>query len=218
MNRTASLERGYRRLLAVYPRAFRRENEEEILAVLLATAGQGQRRPGLAVSADLIRSGLLMRLRPTVPHSARTVRAAVKLIYLAALAELAAVITIVSTSGVVLGYVQRTAPAASHAAALSLTEDEITGPIGIVVLLWLAWAIGRRHAWARVAFIIFWGITTLGILAALAEDAAVAAPADFAVGVLAWLLQLTAVLLVFAKQSAPYYRPESAEPADRLPA
>jgi hypothetical protein len=218
MNTTASLERGYRRLLAVYPRAFRRENEEEILAVLLATADQDQRRPGLAVSADLVRSGLMMRLRPTVPHSARTVRAAVTLIYLAALAELAAVITIISTSALVLGYVHRTDPAASHAAALSLTKDEIAGPIGIVVLLWLAWAIGRRHDWGRVVFIIFWGITTLGIIAALAEGAAVAAPADFAAGVLVWILQLTAVLLVFAKQSAPYYRAEPAKPAGRLPA
>ena len=85
MNSSASLERGYRRLLAVYPRAFRRENEEEILSVLMSTAGPDQVRPGLAISADLIRSGLLMRLRPTVPHSARTVRAAVTLIYLAAL-------------------------------------------------------------------------------------------------------------------------------------
>ena len=35
---SASLERGYRRRLAWYPRWFRRENEDEILAVLLACA------------------------------------------------------------------------------------------------------------------------------------------------------------------------------------
>jgi hypothetical protein len=215
MNSSASLERGYRRLLAVYPRAFRRENEEEILSVLMSTAGQDQVRPGLAISADLIRSGLLMRLRPTVPHSARTVRAAVKLIYLAALAELAAVITIVATSTAVLNYVHRTTPSAAHMAALSLTRDEIVGPIAIVLMLWLAWAVGRRHDWARVVFIIFWGITTLSIIAALSEGAAVAAPADFATGVLVWLLQLSAVLLIFARQSAPYYRHRS-EPAERL--
>lgn len=46
MNRSASLERGYRRLLACYPRAFRRENEDEILAVLMATAEAGRRLPG----------------------------------------------------------------------------------------------------------------------------------------------------------------------------
>ena len=215
MNSSASLERGYRRLLAVYPRAFRRENEEEILSVLMSTAAQDQVRPGLAISADLIRSGLLMRLRPTVPHSARTVRAAVTLICLAALAELAAVITIVATSTAVLNYVHRTTPSAAHMAALSLTRDEIGGPIAIILMLWLAWAIGRRHDWARVVFIIFWGITTLSIIAALSEGAAVAAPADFAGGVLVWLLQLAAVLLIFARQSAPYYRHRS-EPAERL--
>lgn len=217
MNSSASLERGYRRLLAFYPRAFRRENEEEILAVLLATADHNQRRPGLAISADLIRSGLLMRLRPTVPHSARTVRAGVTLMCLAALAELATVITVVATSTTVLDYVHRTAPSAGHLAALSLIKDEIAGPIAIVLMLCLAWAIGRRHDWARRVFIIFWGITTLGIIAALSEGAAVAAPADFACGVLVWLLQLTAVLLIFARQSAPYYR-HGSEPAERLTA
>ena len=75
------LERAYRRLLAWYPREFRRENGPEILAVLMASARDGQRRPGLAGSADLIRSGLWMRLRPGVPRSARTVRAAVRLMY-----------------------------------------------------------------------------------------------------------------------------------------
>ena len=38
MSAQANLERGYRRLLAWYPRAFRRENGQEILAVLLACA------------------------------------------------------------------------------------------------------------------------------------------------------------------------------------
>jgi hypothetical protein len=47
MSDSASLERGYRRLLACYPRAFRRENEEEILAVLMACAQDGQTRPSL---------------------------------------------------------------------------------------------------------------------------------------------------------------------------
>jgi hypothetical protein len=38
------LERGYRRLIGCFPKSFRAENEEEILAVLLATAADGQRR------------------------------------------------------------------------------------------------------------------------------------------------------------------------------
>lgn len=57
------LERGYRRLLAAYPQSFRRDQEDEMLAVLMATAQPGQRRPGLAEVADVIISGLRMRLR-----------------------------------------------------------------------------------------------------------------------------------------------------------
>jgi hypothetical protein len=46
MTDSAGLERGYRRLLACHPRAFRRENEQETLAVLMDSARDGQRRPG----------------------------------------------------------------------------------------------------------------------------------------------------------------------------
>jgi len=42
----AGLEQRYRRLLACYPRAYRRENGEEILAVLLASARDGQAESG----------------------------------------------------------------------------------------------------------------------------------------------------------------------------
>jgi hypothetical protein len=64
-------ERGYRRLLACYPARFRSEHGEELLAVLLAGARDGQRRPGLAESASLLRSGLGMRLRPDASPTAR---------------------------------------------------------------------------------------------------------------------------------------------------
>jgi hypothetical protein len=59
-----ALERGYRRLLAWYPRSFRAAQGEEILAVLMAGAEQGQRRPRLAEAVDLIRSAVRMRLWP----------------------------------------------------------------------------------------------------------------------------------------------------------
>jgi hypothetical protein len=63
MSEPASLEHGYRRLLAAYPRAFRSERGEEMLAVLMAGARPGQRRPGLIESWDVLRSAVGMRLR-----------------------------------------------------------------------------------------------------------------------------------------------------------
>ena len=69
MTDSAHLERGYRRLLACYPRAFRREHAEEVLAVLMASAPEGQKRPRLAESVDVFWSALKMRLRGPGPAS-----------------------------------------------------------------------------------------------------------------------------------------------------
>jgi len=63
MTESAGLERGYRRLLAWYPAAYRLEKEDEMLAVLMAGARRGQRRPGLLESADLLWSAVGTRLR-----------------------------------------------------------------------------------------------------------------------------------------------------------
>jgi hypothetical protein len=65
MTELAGLEQRYRRLLAWYPKAFRHDQGEEMLGVLMAGARRGQRRPGLGDSADLIRSAVVMRVRRT---------------------------------------------------------------------------------------------------------------------------------------------------------
>ncbi|WP_406070471.1 hypothetical protein [Micromonospora sp. NBC_01638] len=57
------LERRYRRLLAVYPWEHRRAYEDEMLAVLLAGARPGQRRPAAGDVRDLVGAGLRARLR-----------------------------------------------------------------------------------------------------------------------------------------------------------
>jgi hypothetical protein len=67
VSESSGLEQGYRRLLAWYPRAFRRDHADEILGVLMASAGEGQRRPRLGEAADLLWSGLKMRLRGPAP-------------------------------------------------------------------------------------------------------------------------------------------------------
>ena len=65
MTGSSPLERRYRALLALYPKAFRREHEQEILSVLMAAAPEGQKRPRLAEAADLVRSAIFIRLRQT---------------------------------------------------------------------------------------------------------------------------------------------------------
>jgi hypothetical protein len=58
-----ALERRYRRLLAWYPAQHRAVHGDEMIGVLLASAGRGQRRPRLADTVDLIKGGLQARLR-----------------------------------------------------------------------------------------------------------------------------------------------------------
>jgi len=59
----AELERRYRRLLRLYPREFRARRAEEMLGVLMASAGKGQDRPARSDVGDVVRGSLAMRLR-----------------------------------------------------------------------------------------------------------------------------------------------------------
>ena len=60
---TAALERRYLRLLRCYPPSHREFHREEMLGVLLATAGPGQRTPGLGQTVNLAACGLAIRVR-----------------------------------------------------------------------------------------------------------------------------------------------------------
>jgi hypothetical protein len=64
MTGAGALERGYRRLLALYPAQYRRVHEEEMLAVLMTAAPGGTRRPGISEAADLILGALRIRCQP----------------------------------------------------------------------------------------------------------------------------------------------------------
>jgi hypothetical protein len=97
MNDSGDLERRYRRLVAWYPRAFRREHEQELIAVLMDASGAGQQRPGVRDSADLIKCAVWMRVRPGAPRSAGTVFVAVRLMYVSAALELLALVTVLRT-------------------------------------------------------------------------------------------------------------------------
>ena len=210
------LERAYRRRLACYPRAWRRENEEEILAVLLACAAGEQCRPGLAASADLLKGAVRLRLRPR-PAQPRTVRAAVALMCAGALVELGVVITVMATAGSLRTSVLHHYPALTtaqwHMIVLHLTADKIGGPIAALVWLWLAWANSRGYDWARPAFMAFFAFVTLSVLIALGEGAAVYAPADLIAAAALWLVALAAMLLIFGPRAGQYYRPPAARAA-----
>jgi hypothetical protein len=189
---SAELERRYRRLLACYPRAFRREHEHEILSVLMAGAPDGQQRPGLGEAADLIRSAIWMRLRPGVPRSQPAVFWAVRLMYVCAALELLGVPMLPATHG-------------SSGSSLNVG-------ISWGVFALLAWANGRGYNWARVLFAVWFGVHTLALLYDGAHMSASSASVGTVIAsVVFWLVEFSAVVLVLSKQSGPYYRSNRAQ-------
>jgi hypothetical protein len=207
MSEMAALERGYRRVLALYPRSFRADSEDEILAVLLATAEEGQTRVGLAEAWDLVRGATRMRLWPAAPRP-RVVRAAVKLMLAGAAAELAAVLTVAVTSGAVRAAVAARYPADVHGAMVHEIAILAAAPVAIGLWLWLAWANGRGEDWARPISAACFGLLTLSILNSLSEHAVTYAPATMIAAGTVWAIGLASLVLIFTPAAGRYYRPQ----------
>jgi hypothetical protein len=206
----AILERRYRRLLACYPRFFRSDSEDEILAVLMACARTGQRWPGLAGCADLLGSAVRMRMGPGRSSPPRTVTRAVRLMRVGAATEIAGLMIALATASSVQSALVR-----QHVMFLAaqwhylLLFIEVGVPVPFCLWLWLAWANGRGHRWARSAFASVFGAYTLIVLGKLAAGAAAYALADLLVVGLQWLIGLAVVVLLFSRSAGTFYRHQS---------
>jgi hypothetical protein len=207
MSGTTELERAYRRLVTCYPRSFRRENEEEIVAVLLATAREGQRRPSIAETADLLKGAVRMRMG--MSRTPRTVLHAVRLMYLGALAEIGVLVTVVLTEGSIRAAVLRRNPEVTTAQMHPLSGVFIVDIVGcsIVTVIWLllAWANGKGYGVARIVAIALFAISTAGMIVDAANDTALYAPAALIAAGVTWLIGLAAIVLLLRKESGLYF-------------
>lgn len=212
----AILKRRYRRLLGCFPRFFRSDSEDEILAVLLACARPGQRWPAPAECADLIGSAIRMRMGPGRSSPPRAVASAMRLMRAGAATEIAGLAVALATASRVQSALLRDHPGflAAHWHVL-LLFIELGVPLPAGLWLWLAWANGRGHQWARTAFAGVFAVYTLLVLAKLAAGAATYAPADLLVVGVQWGIGLAVVLLIFSGSAGAFYsqsRPPAAAP------
>jgi hypothetical protein len=202
---SASLERRYRRRLAWYPRWFRRENEDEILAVLLACAEDNQTRPSLEATFDLLKGAARMWMRPR-PGQPRTVFTAIRLMWAGALAEVAVAITTLVTLGSVRAAVLHAYPPAWPSTQHQLIGTAAEAPLVIALWLWMARANGKGKNRGRAALAVFFGLDGLAVLAAVSAGGFIVAPADMAVGIVQCLIALAVVVLIFNPASSRHYR------------
>ncbi len=147
--------------------------------------------------------------RPEAPNS---VRNAVRLMYAgAALSAIVVIVTLVSIgslkANILAHYPHYTATQRHTAEVAAVVTSIIGGLIAIGLWLWMAWANGRGRNWARIVAAVFFGINTLDLLASFARVHAVG---SLIVSVLVWLVGLGAIVFLFNKESAPYFKPRSA--------
>jgi hypothetical protein len=86
------------------------------------------------------------------------------------------------------------------------------------VWLWLTWATGRGHVWARRAFTALVGLLIIGLLFGLAEggagaDALPVLMPDLIAATVLWLVGLVVVALIFSETASPYYQQQPAQQA-----
>jgi hypothetical protein len=138
----------------------------------------------------------------------RSVLNAVKLMYAGAAFEVLAVIIALATIGSLKSAILARHPAYTaarlHTAEVARTVPLVIGGlIAIGLWLWMAWANGRGRSWARVVSAVFFGINTLDLLISLLLVHAVAA---LIIGVVIWLVGLGAIVLIFTRESGPFYK------------
>ena len=191
----------------------------------MACARDGQRRPALAESADLIASGLRMRLR--VPLPARTVRYAVGLMYAGAALSIASLINAVYVSSVLVSI--------DDNKIHHMTLPEVTGMIQVppvdpaavirgaagylgVIALWLglARAASHRRRWARMAATALAGLATLQVgllLAAPGLFLLTGIPGDPLLTLVTWPVGAAAVWLLWRPASTTFLTPRDSAAA-----
>jgi hypothetical protein len=98
-----------------------------------------------------------------------------------------------------------------HTALLTQIVPVVAGaPIVAGLWLWLAWANGRGHVWARPAFTALVGLLAIGLLFGLAEGgvgrAALVLMPDVIATTVLLLVGLAAMLLIFSETASPFYQ------------
>jgi hypothetical protein len=139
----------------------------------------------------------------------RTVRNAMRLMYLGAALEVPALIIAVVTRSTFKPAILQAHPgyttAQLHSAEIARTVPlVIAAPIVAALWLWMAWANGRGLAWARIVSAVFFGIACVDVAVAFARSGSAA---GLAIGVVTWLVGLGAIVLLFSKESGPFFRP-----------
>ena len=138
-----------------------------------------------------------------------SVRTAVRLMYVGAALDAIGVVLGLATIGSLKAAIVKHSP--KHLTATQIHGLEVFSIVGTVVIgliaigiwLWMAWANGKGRSWARVVSAVLFGIDTLDLLLSFTRASVIGA---LILGILVWLAGLGAIILIFNKESTPFFK------------
>jgi predicted tellurium resistance membrane protein TerC len=139
----------------------------------------------------------------------RSVVRAIQLMYVGAAAELVALVVDLIFVGSLRADLKRQYP---HYTSLQLSHAQnarvaflvLAAIVAASLWLWMARANGSGRSWARTVSAVLFSI---GILDLVVELATVPTPAALTIDVVIALIGLVVIVLLFRKESGPFYRP-----------
>jgi hypothetical protein len=145
--------------------------------------------------------------QPQRSEAPQSVRNAIKLMYAGMALEVVALIVAIVFAGSLKSGILSKHPHYTttqlHAAESARTLPIVIGAvIAIALWFWMARANGRGLPWARTTSAVFFGLSTLALLFSIVT---IHAAASLIVGVIIWLVGLAAIILLYSKQSGPFY-------------
>jgi hypothetical protein len=137
----------------------------------------------------------------------RSVVRAVRLMYAGAAIELVALIVAIISrnslkSAILKLHPHYTTLQLHHAEVLRTSALVIGAIIAVGLWLWMAAANSRGLSWARIVSAVFFGINTLALIISVTTARAVA---TLIVGIVIWLVGLATIVLLFNRESSPFY-------------
>jgi hypothetical protein len=148
-------------------------------------------------------------VEPERPPAPKPVQNAVKLMYAgAALSTVSLLVPLIFIGSIKpairKNFPHYTAAQVNQAFTASLIEAVASAAIGIALWLWMAKANGQGRHWARVTSTVLFGLFTLSLLIGLRWSGTVI---GLAFGILTWLIGLSAVILLWRKESSAFFQP-----------
>jgi hypothetical protein len=138
----------------------------------------------------------------------RSVQSAIRLMYAGATLDVIGIILGLVTVGSLKAAIISRSPnlTATQVHGLEIFSVVTTVLIGLIAIgawLWMAWANGKGRNWARIVSAVLFGIDTLSLLVSFTRANVIGA---LILAILGWLAGLGAIVLIFNKESAPFYQ------------